>query len=78
MCIKKIISRAFAFNSHVVAFLNSLFNPLNYVYIYYLFIYICIIFFIRKKDMRMCVFSELKIATSLLILKKQKKNRLNL
>ena len=77
MCIKKNY-RAFAFNSDVVAFLNSLFNPLNYGYIYYLFIYIYIIFFIRKKDMRMCVFSELKIATSLLILKKQKKNRLNL
>ena len=73
MCIKK-NHRAFAFNSHVVAFLNSLFNPLNYVYIYILSFYLYLYYlFIRKKDMRMCVFSELKIATSLLILKKQKK-----
>ena len=27
----------------------------------------------EKKDMRMCVFGELKIATSLLVLKKQQK-----
>ena len=51
MCIKK-NHRAFAFNSHVVAFLNSLFNPvspLNYVYIYIIFLSISTLSFLYEK-----------------------------
>ena len=55
MCIKK-NHRAFAFNSHVVAFLNSLFNPLNYVYIYIIFLSISILsFYTKKRHENVCI-----------------------
>ena len=47
MCIKK-NHRAFAFNSHVVAFLNSLFNPLI-MDIYIIFLSISILSFLYEK-----------------------------
>ena len=74
MCIKK-NHRAFAFNSHVVAFLNSLQSTELWIYILSFYLYLYYLFYTKKRHENVCI---QRIATSLLILKKQKKNRLNL